>query len=227
MQTVAQGQELARLLVDIAHLAGRKAVALLSDMNQPLGFAVGNALEVKEAIETLHGGGPQDFREHCLVTAGHLLALGGKAIDPNHGHALAQTVLSNDQAWEYFRRLVIAQGGDIRVVDEPERLPQARYIENVLAPRSGYLGEINALQIGEAAMRLGAGRAKKGEPIDHAVGAVIAHKVGDYVRNGDLLFTLHANDQRRLDDERESILNAHVWSETAVSALPLFYGVIA
>ena len=217
MHTLAQGQELARLLVDIAHLAGRKAVALLSDMNQPLGFAVGNALEVKEAIETLHGGGPQDFREHCLVTAGHLLALGGKAIDPQQGHALAQTALSNGQAWEYFRQLVIAQGGDIRVVDEPERLPQAQYIENVLAPRSGYLREINALLVGEATMRLGAGRAKKGEPIDHAVGAVIAHKVGDYVRSGDLLFTLHANDEDRLKGERESILNAHAWSETAVS----------
>ncbi len=140
---------------------------------------------------------------------------------------MAQIAINNGQAWEYFRRLVIAQGGDIRVVDEPGRLPQARYIENVPAPRSGYLSEINALQIGEAAMRLGAGRAKKGEPIDHAVGVVIAHKVGDYIRSGDLLFTLHANDENRLKDERESILNAHVWSETTVSALPLFYGVVA
>lgn len=226
METLSQGQELARLLVDIAYLAGRKAVALLSDMNQPLGHAVGNALEVREAIDTLHGHGPQDFSEHCLVLASHLLVLGGKAFDLAAGRLLASSAIADGRAWEYFRRLVIAQGGDVRVIAEPERLSQARLVEVIVSPQSGYLSEINALQVGEAAMRLGAGRAKKGDPVDHAVGVVIHRKVGDFTQSGDPLFTIHANDQNKLATERESLLQAFHWSKTAVPPLPLFYGVV-
>lgn len=226
METLPEGQTLARLLVDIARLAGRKAVALLSDMNQPLGCAVGNALEVREAIDALHGHGPQDFREHCLVLAGYLVMLGGKAADVESGKQLAAQAIDRGDGWSFFRKLVAAQGGDVSYVDHPELLPQARYVETVLAPNSGYLSQVNALMIGEAAMRLGAGRMKKSDPVDHAVGVVVHHKVGDSVAGGQPLFTLHANDIEKLAEARREILAAHQWSDQPVEPLPLFYGVV-
>ena len=170
-------------MVSIAHLAGRKAVALLSDMNQPLGFAVGNALELKEAIETLHGGGPQDFREHCLIVAGHMLAIGGVAPDAEAGMHMAEQQLLSGGGWEHFKTLVTAQGGDVAYVEHPERLPSASLVETVSAPRSGYLSGVHAREVGETAVFLGAGREKKDDPIDHAVGVVIHRKVGERVRS--------------------------------------------
>ncbi len=227
MQTLTDARTLGELMVAVAELAGRKAVALLSDMNQPLGCAVGNALEVKEAIDTLHGDrGPADFREHCLVVAAHMLTLGGKAPDEPSARRMAEQALASGQAWEMFRKLVIAQGGDVSFVDDPTRLPSAPLVEIVPAPRSGYLNGINARIVGETSVDLGAGRAKKGDPIDYGVGIVIHRKVGDYVAAGEPLFTLHANDQTRLDSARQQLLSAHSWSDTPVEPLPLFYGVI-
>ncbi len=217
---------LAKLMVDIAHLAGRKAVALISDMNQPLGHAVGNALEVKEAIQTLHGGGPKDFKAHCMEVAAHMLILGGVAANKVEADMLASEALADGRAWKRFRELVIAQHGDVAYIDNPALLPQAELIEIVLAPRSGYLKEINARIIGETAVILGAGRTKKGDPIDHAVGIEVHHKVGDYLESGSPLFTLHANDRAIQAEARQSLLDAHIWSDTPVRALPLFYGVI-
>jgi pyrimidine-nucleoside phosphorylase len=226
METLQEGRDLARLLVDIAHLAGRKAIALLSDMNQPLGCAVGNAVEVREAIDTLHGQGPRDFREHCLVLASYLIYLGGKATNVDAGKKLAQQALDSGGGWEYFRRLVQAQSGDVSVVDYPERLPQARYVEVIPAPRAGYLQQVHALMIGEAAMRLGAGRLKKSDSIDHAVGVVVHHKVGDKIEAGQPLFTLYANDMVKLAEACIDIMSAHQWSDEPVQPLPLFYGVV-
>ena len=226
MQTLDEARELAALMVDIARLAGRKAVALLSDMNQPLGHAVGNALEVKEAIETLHGGGPADFKGHCLEVAAHMLTLGGIAENVEDAVPLLEEALKNGLAWERFRKLVIAQDGDVAYIDDPSLLPKAALIESIPAPRSGYLEGIHARIIGESAVVLGAGRAKKNDPIDHAVGFEIHHKVGDYVQEGDVLFTIHANDQAKLTAARQRLLAAHTWSESPVEPMPLFYGVI-
>jgi pyrimidine-nucleoside phosphorylase len=226
MLTIEDARELAQLMVSIAHLAGRKAVALLSDMNQPLGFAVGNALEVREAIQTLQGGGPVDFREHCLVVAGHMLALGGVAKDEHSGRAMAEKALREGSGWKSFRTLVKAQGGDVAFIDAPERLPSAPVIESILAPRSGYLREIHACLIGETAVVLGAGRIKKGDPIDHAVGIILKHKVGDWVQEGEPLFSVHARSREDLDQVRQGLLDAHQWSDEPVEPLPLFYGVI-
>lgn len=226
MKSLDEAQELARLMAYIAHLSGRKAVALISDMNQPLGYAVGNALEVREAIETLRGGGPADFREHCLEVASHLLLLGEKAANEAEGRKMAEVALSDGRALERFRALVQAQGGDISYVDQPEKLPRASFIETVAAPRSGYLKEINAQAVGETSVMLGAGRAKKGDPIDLAVGVVVHHKVGDYVGAGEPLFTIHANQSAALAEARRRLLAAHTWSETPVAALPLFYGLV-
>lgn len=223
MQTLEDARELAGLMVDIGRLAGRKTVALLSDMNQPLGNAVGNALEVVEAIEALHGRGPADFREHCLHVSAHMLVLGKRAKDLDEGRAMAEKSLGNGSAWEKFRALVEAQGGDLSYVDDPVKLPKAGMVEMVQAPRSGFISQIHARSVGEAAVALGAGRAKKGDPVDHAVGFVIYKKVGDRVEQGEPLFEVHANHAEKLAEARKSVLSAHTFSDESVSPLPLFY----
>lgn len=226
MPSLEEARSLAKLMVSIAKLAGRKAVGLLSDMNQPLGNAVGNALELNEAIQTLRGNGPEDFLEHCLVIAGHMLALGGVTSDEEQGRQMAYATLQGGRGWERFKELVAAQEGDVGYIEDPTRLATASMIEQVPAPRSGYLQEINARIVGETAVNLGAGRAKKGDPIDLAVGIIIHHKVGDFVETGDPLFTIHANNQAKLEESRQRLLSAHVWSELPVDPLPLFYGVV-
>lgn len=226
MQTLADAERLAKLMVAIGKLSGRRTVAILSDMNQPLGAAVGNGLELLEAIDTLHGKGPADFREHCLTVASHMLVLGEKARSLSRGREMAEEALESGKGWSKFRTLVEAQGGDVTCIDDPERLTKATIVETVLAPRSGWLREINAREIGEAAVALGAGRAKKTDPIDHAVGFVIQRKVGDCVEMGQPLFTIHANDHQKFIEAKQRVLAAHIWSETACQPLPLFYDVI-
>lgn len=223
MQTLEEARTLAGLMVDIGRLAGRETVALLSDMNQPLGHAVGNALEVREAIETLRGGGPADFREHCLHVAAHLLLLGRRAADLEAARRLAEQAMASGAAFEKFRLLVRAQGGDVSFVDEPEKLPRARLIETVEAERSGYLSQVHARLFGEAAVLLGGGRAKKGDPIDHAVGLVVHVKVGDRVERGQPLYTIHASQSERLTAARQTLQAAFGWSDSPVPPLPLFY----
>jgi len=223
METLDQARQLASLMVDIGKLAGREVVALLSDMNQPLGNAVGNSLEVIEAIETLRGAGPQDFREHCLYVSAHLLVLGKRAQGLAEGRAMAERSIADGSAFEKFRVLVQAQGGDVSYVDDPSKFRRAEFVEEVESPRNGYLAQIQARSVGEAAVTLGAGRAKKSDPIDHAVGFVIHHKVGDKVEEGELLFTVHANDESKLVEAREAVLAAHSFISEKVTPLPLFY----
>lgn len=226
MSTVSEAVRLARLMVEMGRRARRRVAALISDMNQPLGHAVGNALEVREAIETLHGRGPEDFRKHCLHVAAHLLLLARRAATLRSAHTLAASLLDSGRAWEKFRLLVEAQGGDVGVVDEPERLPQAAWVETVPSLRSGYLASVDARAVGETVVALGGGRAKKGDPIDHAVGVVVHHKVGDRIERGDPLFTVHAADQQRGAQAIERLLAAHRFSRKRVAPLPLFYRTI-
>lgn len=223
METLEEARELAGLMTDIGKLAHRETVALLSDMNQPLGHAVGNALEVAEAIETLHNGGPADFREHCLHVSAHMLVLGKRTRDLEEGRRMAERSLADGSAFEKLRILVAAQGGDVSYVDDPSRFPAAKFVEVVNASESGFLSQIQARTIGEASVALGAGRAKKGDPVDHAVGFVIHHKVGDRVEAGQPLFTIHANDAALQAEARERVADAHRISQTPVPPLPLFY----
>jgi pyrimidine-nucleoside phosphorylase len=192
-------------------------------MNQPLGYAVGNALEVAEAIDTLHGTGPQDFHEHCLHVTAHMLVLGKRARDLNEGRRMAEKSLADGSAYEKFRMLVTAQGGDVSFVDDPAKLPKASLVEVVKASRSGFISQVHARSVGEAAVALGAGRAKKGDPIDHAVGFLVRHKVGDKIEAGESLFEIHANDSQKLAAAREAVLDAHTFSDEPVPPLPLFY----
>lgn len=226
METIADARELARLMVSIGTLSGRSVVALISDMNQPLGNAVGNALEVKEAIQTLHGEGPEDFAEHCMVVAEHMLVLGKKASSLEEARQMVEGALKSGRGWEKFRSLIKNQGGDVDTVDHPERLPQARIIETVTAPQSGIIHQIHAREVGETSVDIGGGRAKKSDAIDHAVGIVFHHKVGDRVSKGDPLFTLHINDAGKQASARERLLNAYRVSAEPCAPLPLFYDVI-
>ena len=223
METLEEARKLADLMTDIGRLANRDVVALLSDMNQPLGSAVGNSLEVIEAIDMLKGRGPEDFAEHCLYVSAHMLVLGKRAVDLSEGRAMAERSIADGSAYGKLRILVQAQGGDVAYIDDPSKFPKAVYIEDVKSPQSGYLSEIQARTVGEASVTLGAGRAKKSDPVDHAVGFLIHHKVGDRVEAGDLLFTIHANEKARLSEARDAVLGAHQFSESPVQKLPLFY----
>ncbi len=226
MKDLEQARQLAELMVEIAEGSGRKAIALLSDMNQPLGRAVGNALEVREAIDTLHNKGPADFLEHCLVVAAHMLALGGIAKNAEEGRIMAEKALANGLAWEKFKSLVDIQGGDVAYIEHPERLPTASYIKSIRSPQVGYLSQVDALTVGETAVDLGAGRSKKGDEIDHAVGIEVLQKVGDRVEEDEPVFVVHANDETRLAAAEERLLTALNWSVDPVAPLPHFYGVV-
>jgi pyrimidine-nucleoside phosphorylase len=223
METLEMARELASMMEKIGELAGRRTVCLLSDMNQPLGNAVGNAIEVAEALETLHGYGPEDLREHCLHVSAHMLRIGNRAGDLDEGRRLAETALADGSAFEKFRTLVEVQGGDVSYVDKPERLPRATLIEPVPSPRGGWLKQVDARAIGEAAVALGAGRAKKTDAIDHAVGLVIPRKVGERVEAGGHLFTIHSNDPQKLAEARRQVLAAHIIADEPTPPLPLFY----
>ncbi len=243
MKTEAGARALASIMVDIGKLLGRRTVALISDMNQPLGSAVGNALEMREAIETLRGGGPGDFAEHCLTVAAHMLRLGSKAASVEEGHALAGSLIRDGHAWQKFVELVEVQGGDASVVEQPDRpstgsplpsvgdfagqaLPRASIVRGVPSPRGGYIARVDALEIGLSAVVLGAGREKKGDPIDHAVGVEVHVKVGERIEPGARLFTVHANDEHRRVEAETRLLGAIAFNDAPVDPLPLFYGVI-
>lgn len=227
MKTMEEATALARLMVEIGQGVGRRVRAVLSDMNQPLGRAVGNALELKEALDTLHGHGPHDFLEHCLSVAGQMLILGGKAQDPQDARAILLEALYSGRALAKFREWIAAQGGDLAAVDDPSRLPQAAIVQDVPAPRAGYVAGVDAMEVGLAAMSLGAGRARKGDPINHAVGVVLQAKIGDYVERGEPLLTIHANDSDKLAQGREKLLAAYAWSEEPVQAPPPVYEIIS
>jgi len=226
MENVAEARKLSELMVAIGKLSGRKVVALLSDMNQPLGQAVGNALELREAVDTLHGGGPADFREHCLVVASHMLRLGNKADSLDDARRMAEAALVDGRGWAKFRELVAAQGGDVRAVDEPERLPRAAYVLEARAEKAGWLAQVNARVVGETSVTMGAGRAKKSDTIDHGVGILVHHKVGERVEAGEVLFTIHARSQAEAEQAAEALRQALAWSEHPTAELPLFYGVV-
>jgi len=165
---------------------------VLSDMNQPLGAAVGNALEVREAIETLHGGGPADFRAHCLTIGGKMIELAGKAASLEAGEQLLAESLDNGQAWAKFVEWITAQGGDQRQLDQPDTLPTASLIETIPAPRDGFIAGVDAAEVGKTGVALGGGREKKGDPIDYGVGIIVHAKIGAAVSAAEPLFTIHA-----------------------------------
>jgi pyrimidine-nucleoside phosphorylase len=226
METLEDARQLARIMVDIGQGLDRRVAAVISDMNQPLGRAVGNALETAEAVATLRGKGPDDFWEHCLAIAEQMLILGERARDRASARAMLGEAVHCGRALEKLMEWVKAQGGDPSVLADPPSMAVAPIVEAVPAPRSGQIAAIDAREVGLAAVGLGAGRERKGEPIDHAVGIVFEAKVGDRVAAGDTLFSVHAADRRQCDRAHERVLRAYSWAEDKVEPLPLVYEVI-
>ena len=193
MKTLADAEALAHTMVKIGHQVGRKTLAVISDMSQPLGYMIGNALEVKEAIQTLQGKGPEDLTELCLVLGGQMLLAANQVSSLEEGKALLQEQIDSGRALEVFKTFLANQGGDTRIVDNPDLLPQARYQILFLAQSSGLVSQWVADEVGVAAMMLGAGRETKEDIIDPAVGIELCVKVGDPIQAGQPLAILHSN----------------------------------
>lgn len=225
MKTAEDAEKLAHAMVSIGNATGRKTMAIISDMSQPLGFAIGNALEVKEAIDTLKGQGPQDLTELCLVLGSQMVVLGGKAKTLEEARAMLEKVIENGEALSAFKRMIASQGGNPAVVEQPELLPQAKVVEEVLSEREGYISFMEADEIGTAAMILGAGRAAKDSEIDLAVGIVLHKKVGDFVRKGEALATIHANNEE-LAECRKILYNSIEFTDEPVEKPQLISSLI-
>jgi pyrimidine-nucleoside phosphorylase len=239
MQTDDDAVALASVMVEMGRGVGRRVSAVIAGMSQPLGHTVGNALEIIEAIEALrppaqapqpHNSVPRadsgeqrngpariaagdDYRAHCLAVAAQMLLLVGAARDGNDAIGILNEAIASGRALAKFREWIATQGGDARVADDIAILPRARFREDVPAPQGGYIRGVDALAIGLSAMRLGAGRLKKGDLIDPAVGIVMHKKIGDVVSRGEPLLTIHANDVDKLKAEREALLAAYSWTD--------------
>lgn len=193
MKTLDDSRELAKAMVRIGNNVGRNTMAVISDMSQPLGYAIGNALEVKEAIDTLKGEGPEDLTELCLTLGSHMVFLAKKANSLKEAREKLENVIKDGSALDTFKVFLSSQGGDASVVDNPQKLPQAKYTFELEAKQDGYVSEIAADEIGTAAMLLGAGRATKESEIDLAVGLMLRKKIGDQVQKGESLVTIYSN----------------------------------
>lgn len=214
MKTMEDSEKLAHEMVNIGNQIGRRTMAIISDMSQPLGFAIGNALEVKEAIDTLKGHGPADLTELVLTLGSQMVVLANKAKTLEEAREKLQEVIKNGKAIQKFKDLIEAQGGDSSVVDHPEKLASAPYQIALPALKSGYVSRIIADQIGIIAMQLGAGRATKEDIIDPAVGIVLNKKVGDKVAEGEALLTIHANTDK-LDAIKQKLYDNITISDSA------------
>ncbi|RBW68968.1 pyrimidine-nucleoside phosphorylase [Bacillus taeanensis] len=222
MKKLEDSKELARSMVEIGNNLGRKTMAIISDMNQPLGFAIGNALEVKEAIDTLKGQGPNDLQELCLVLGSQMVYLAEKSSSVEEARKMLEEAISSGKALEKFKQFLEAQGGDASVVDNPLNLPTAKYTFEVEAKEDGIVSEIVANDIGTAAMILGAGRATKESEIDLAVGLVLHKKIGDSVKKGEPLVTIHSN-KEEVEDVIERIYESYTITQDKVKIPTLIY----
>jgi len=226
MKTLETSRELAQTMVNIGNAVGRRTMAVISDMDQPLGFAVGNALEVREALDTLRGEGPQDLRELCLVLGSQMLLLAGIAKTGEQARARLEGAFERREALAKFKDMIKAQGGDPALVDNPARLPAAPVVSPVPSPASGSVESIEAEAIGLAAMALGAGRATKEDVIDPAVGIVLRKKVGDAVREGEILADVHSADAERAEAAAARVGAAYSIVRSRAPRRPLIHEVV-
>jgi pyrimidine-nucleoside phosphorylase len=224
MKKLEDAVSLAELLVDTGKRMGKKVVALLTDMNQPLGRTAGNAMEVAESVEVLAGGGPADLRELCLELAAWMFFVGERVKSVDEGKKLSSELIASGLAREKFREIVALQGGDPGVVDDPRRLARARHTLDVVSASAGYVAAIQCEQLGTAGVVLGGGREKKEDAIDPAVGLVFHKRIGDGVQRGEPLCTLHYNSDARLPEAQRLAQTAYrVEPEKPRVAPPLIY----
>ncbi len=227
MDTLEKAQQLAQLMVSIGKQAGQTVRAELSDMNQPLGYAVGNCLEVAEAVRLLRGEQPApDLLEHCIESCAQLLQMGKITASLAAGRRMAEDAITSGKAFESLKLLVQLQGGEVSYLEDLSKFPSAPIILDVTAEQTGWLKEIHARSVGETSVLLDAGRIRKTDQIDHRVGIIVHHKVGDRVERGDPLFTIHANAETKAETAATELQKACVFSEEPVEKLPQFYGVV-
>ncbi|MDR4948469.1 pyrimidine-nucleoside phosphorylase [Neobacillus cucumis] len=225
MKTLEDSKELAKAMVRIGNNVGRRTMAVISDMSQPLGYAIGNALEVKEAIDTLKGEGPRDLTELCLTLGSHMVYLAEKANSLEEARQKLENAIQDGSALEKLKVFLSSQGGDASIVDNPSNMPQANYSFELEAKEDGYVAEIIANEVGTAAMLLGAGRATKESTIDLAVGLILKKKIGDQVQKGESLVTIYSNFEN-INEVREKLYENIKVSSTKVEAPILIYGEI-
>lgn len=208
MKTYEDAVALAEAMVSIGKLAGKKVVAVISDMNQPLGYAIGNSLEVKEAIDTLKGHGPKDLEELVLTLGSHMVVAAEKATSIDEARMMLQKILGDGSAFETFRKFIVAQGGCEEEVLHPENLPQAMYIEKVFCNTEGYVNKIHTEKIGRISLYLGGGRETKDSDVDLAVGLILHKKRGEEVVTGEALATIHANSKEKLEQAKQMVIDS-------------------
>lgn len=226
MKTLEDARTLARTMVDIGQLSGLHTAAAITAMEQPLGRAIGNALEMAEAIAVLRGYGSPDITALCRHEAAELLLMTDAASDQSSAEQRVEQVIQSGAAVAKLAEVIAAQDGDARQIEHPDLLPTAPVRVTLTAPRDGYIAAIQADQMGMASMRLGAGRFKKGDPIDHRTGFILQAKVGDYCRSGEPLVEIHARSEDETAAVRATLLACYIWSDVPVVAGPLIYETI-
>jgi len=226
MKTQEQAESLARIMVGIGRNMGKKAAGVITGMDCPLGNAVGNALEVKEAINVLKGKGPADVRELCLNLAGITLYLGGKVPSIEKGQELAELHLDDGSALHKFRDFIAAQEGNPQIINDEKLLPEAKFRFSLLSDQDGYIDKMDTESIGIAGMKLGAGRERKEDIIDPGVGIVFYKKTGDWVNKGETIGMIHANDENRADEGMEMLKRSIIFHEKKRDPVPLIHRLV-
>ncbi len=225
MKTVEASRELARLMVDIGKNAGKKMVALITNMDRPLGYAIGNSLEVIEAVQTLNGKGPEDFTEMCMTLAGHMLSLAGKGT-PEEGKQMAVAAVADGSALQKLVETVKAQGGDPSLIEHPEKFPAAKYSHVVKSEKSGFIAHVDTEAYGLASLTLGAGRNTAEDRIDFSAGILLTKKTGDHVRAGEELATLFTGNRAAFAPAEQILLSATEITDERPLDEPLVYDII-
>ncbi|MBQ6873978.1 MAG: pyrimidine-nucleoside phosphorylase [Clostridia bacterium] len=225
MKSPEEATELAEKMVDIGKKAGRKTAALITDMDIPLGTHIGNTLEVQEAVSVLRGETDNDLKEVCIALAANIVSL-AKNIPFEKAEKAVNTAISDGSAFSKFRELVMAQGGDVSLIDDTSKLPKAEIAYNIISDKNGYISHMNAEIIGSASVVLGAGREKKDDTIDYTAGIILNKKTGDYVSEGGIIATLYTNDKARLSPAGTMLLSALDFSDIPPRKSPLIYKTI-
>ncbi|MBU1428123.1 pyrimidine-nucleoside phosphorylase [bacterium] len=227
MQEYKDALKLGKIMVDIGLELGKETVAVVSNMDEPLGFAIGNSLEVKEAIEVLKNRGPEDLRNLCLVLGAHMLKLGRAAKNYEEGRNRLEKILKDGTGFNKFKEMIAAQGGNLEIIDNPELLPLAKYSTKIKAEISGYVQKIDSRLVGESAMLLGAGREKKESEIDLSVGIILKKKVGSKVNINEDLAEVYYNDSEKLKEAKNKLFSSFVIGDKKPKKLPLILATIS
>jgi len=223
IKTLDDAEKLAHIMISTAKKMNRRLIAVITGMEEPLGYAIGNALEVKEAIDTLKGHGPEDLTNLCLQLGSYMLFLAGHTQNHEQGIKLLKSLIQSGLAYDKFIELCDSQGGDVAVIKNMDLLPKASLIFEYKSKNEGYIYHLSAMDIGLASVRLGAGRETKESPIDHSAGIVLTKKAGDYVRVGETLALLHANDKTFFEKAEEYMDMAYTFGETKPFKGPLIF----